>query len=124
MMMDTRTDPVEIVARVGEHDGRQRAFDVWVHKAMMAGWSVTVESTSLDRPGAECGVVEIEGLRYRVHHSKRVRQRVAIVPSGQHLIAAAVKLSVGDSDRVTGTWEFAHAAWAEPVVGERAGLKA
>jgi hypothetical protein len=79
---------------------------------------VTVESTSLDRPGTECGVVEVEGPRYRVHHSKRVRQRAAIVPAGQHLIAAAVKLSMGEPDGATWTWEFVHAAWAEPVAAD------
>ncbi|MBC6469293.1 hypothetical protein [Actinomadura alba] len=118
--MDTRTDPVEIIARVGERDGRQRAFDVWVHKAMKAGWAVAVESTSLDRPGTECGVVEIEGLRYRIHHGKRVRGTVAIVPAGQHLIAATVKLTMGESDGVSFTSEFVHAAWVEPLVDEPA----
>ncbi|WP_446210788.1 hypothetical protein [Micromonospora sp. IBSANI012] len=113
--MDTRTDPVEILDRVSEQDGRQRAFEVWVHKAIKAGWAVTVESTS-DRPGPECGVVEIEGLRYRVLHAERVRQRVAIVPAGEHLIAASVRLSRGDAEGISWAWEFGHAAWAEPIV--------
>lgn len=87
-----RIDPVEILAKVSEDNGKQRAFEVWQHKAVKAGWAVTVESTSLDGPGPECGVVEIEGLRYRIQHSKRVRQRL------------------GDD------WTFTHAAWAEPQV--------
>ncbi|MEU4715043.1 hypothetical protein AB0F73_15475 [Micromonospora purpureochromogenes] len=41
--MDTRTDPVEILARVSEQDGRQRAFEVWVHKAH---WRLQVVSTA------------------------------------------------------------------------------
>jgi hypothetical protein len=114
--MDKRTDPVEILARVDERDGRQRAFDVWVDKARKAGWEVAVESTSTDDPGPECGVVEIEGLRYRILHAKRVRHRVAIVPPGRHLIAAAVDLSLGRADGVVWAWEFGHAAWAEPIV--------
>ena len=117
--MDKRTDPIEIIARVDEHDGRERAFEVWVHKAMKAGWSVTVESTSSDVSGSECGVVEIEGLRYRIHHAKRLRQPVAIVPAGKHLIAAAVEMSMGKvDDDVVWTWEFRHAAWAEPIVAD------
>jgi hypothetical protein len=117
--MDNRTDPVEIIARVSERDGKQRAFDVWCHKASKAGWSVTVESTSANQPGDECGVVDIEGLRYRVRHAKRVRQRVGIVPAGQHVVAAAVAVSMGDSDGIAWTWEFKHAAWAEPVVDDQ-----
>ncbi len=85
-----RIDPVEIIAKVSEDNGRQRAFEVWQHKATKAGWPVTVESTSVDGP--ECGVVEIEGLRYTIRHDRRVRQRIA------------------------GEWQFTHAAWAEPVL--------
>lgn len=92
--MDNRTDPIEIIARVSEQDGKQRAFEVWLYKADKEGWSVAVESTSVEAPGDECGVVDIEGLRYRIRHARRVRQHVAIVPAGQHLIAAAVKLSL------------------------------
>jgi hypothetical protein len=112
--MDSRTDPVEIIARVAERDGKQRAFDVWIHKASNEGWSVTVLSTSADQPGRECGVVDIEGLKYRIRHAKRIRQRVGIVPAGQHLIAAT--LSMGESDGIAWTWEFDHAAWAEPII--------
>lgn len=114
--MDNRTDPIEIIARVPEQHGKQRAFDVWCHKASKEGWSVGVESNYADEPGDECGVVDIEGLRYRIHHAKRVRQRVGIVPDGQHLIAAAVKLSTGESNGIVWTSEFTHAAWAEPIV--------
>jgi hypothetical protein len=87
-----RVDPVEILAKVSEENGKQRAFEVWQHKATKAGWPVTVESASVEQPGPECGIVEIEGLRYTIRHEPRVRQRVA------------------------GAWEFTHAAWAEPVL--------
>lgn len=117
--MDTRPDPVEILAHVPERDGRQRAFDVWVHKATKAGWAVTVESTCTDQPGtALCGVVDIEGLRYRVFFAKRVRVEVAMVPPGKHLIAAAVDLTMGRAEGVTWTSEFRHAAWAEPIIDD------
>jgi len=117
--MDTRTDPVQILARVSEEHGRQRAFDVWVDKATKAGWAVTVESTCADQPGtALCGVVEIEGLRYRVFHAKRVRVEVAVVPRGKHLIAAALDMLQGQAAGVTWISEFRHAAWAEPIVDD------
>ncbi|GIJ62337.1 hypothetical protein [Virgisporangium aurantiacum] len=117
--MDERTDPVEIFARVGEADGQERAFGVWVHKATKAGWAVAVLSTSFDQPGTECGAVEIEGLSYRIHHSRRVRQEVGIVAPGRHLIAAAVDHAAGDDDGITWTWDFTHAAWAEPILTDQ-----
>jgi hypothetical protein len=117
--VDDRIDPIEIVARVGSHDGRERAFGVWVHKATKAGWAVSVVSSSFDQPGTECGVVDIEGLPYRVHHSPRVRHRVGIVAQGRHLIAAALDMATGEQDGITWTWEFAYAAWAEPILADR-----
>ncbi|MFG1648777.1 hypothetical protein ACGFIE_02530 [Micromonospora sp. NPDC049275] len=114
--MDNRPDPIEIIAGVSEVDGKHRAFEVWLYKANKEGWAVTVESSSVDQPGDGCGVVDIEGLRYRIRHAKRVRQRVGILSAGQHPIAAAVSQSVGSSDGITWTWEFTHAAWAEPMI--------
>ncbi|MFE9688365.1 hypothetical protein [Micromonospora sp. NPDC005806] len=119
--MDDRTDPIEIIARVSEQHGKQRAFEVWRYKAEKEGWPVTVQSSSVDEPGDECGVVDVEGLRYRIRHAPRVRQRVEYVPPGRHLIAAAVDWSLGRSDGTTWTWEFDHAAWAEPVIGDDCG---
>ncbi|MFI5909702.1 hypothetical protein [Dactylosporangium sp. NPDC051541] len=101
---------------MAERDGKQRAFDVWLHKAGKEGWSVIVESSSAGEPGDECGVVSIEGLRYRIHHGKRVRRPVAVVADGQHLVAAAANLLAGESDGASWTAEFAHAAWAEPII--------
>ncbi|MGR6322002.1 hypothetical protein Q2K19_15655 [Micromonospora soli] len=114
--MDNRTDPIEIIARVAERDGKQRAFEVWRYKAEKQGWSVTVQSSSVDEPGDECGVVDVEGLPYRIRHAPRVRQRVEIVPAGRHLIAAAVEWSLGRSEDLAWYWRFDHAAWAEPVI--------
>jgi hypothetical protein len=47
-----------------------------------------VESTAADSPDDECGVVNIEGLTYRIRHAKRVRQRVGFCGPG-------VKIYVG-----------------------------
>lgn len=93
--VDERTAPVEIFARVEEADGQERAFGVWVHKATKAGWTVAVLSTSFDQPGTECGAVEIEGLSYRIHHGRQVRQEVGIVAPGRHLIAALLAVGAG-----------------------------
>lgn len=112
--MDDRTDPIEIIARVS--DGKQRALEVWLYKAGKEGWSVTVESTSTDRPGDQCAVVDIEGLRYQICYGKRVRRRMGVLPAGQHVIEAAVKVSMGESTGVTWTTTFALAAWAEPII--------
>jgi hypothetical protein len=118
--MEQRVDPVEILAHVSELDGRQRAFDVWIHKAKKAGWTVEVESAApTEAPGTRCGTVTIEGLRYCVHHGKRIRRLVGYTPPSVHLISAAVAQSKGEE--VPGTewaWEFAHAAWAEPILSE------
>ncbi|ADL48203.1 hypothetical protein Micau_4693 [Micromonospora aurantiaca ATCC 27029] len=116
--MDNRTDPIEIIARVSENQGMQRALEVWLYKTHQEGWPVTVESSSVDQPRNDCGVVAVEGLEYRIRHTKRVRRRVAIVPAGQHLIAAAVDSATGRSDGITWTWEFDHAAWAEPMIDD------
>jgi hypothetical protein len=107
---------VEILARVNEDDGRERAFGVWVHKATKAGWAVAVVSTSFDQPGTECGAFDIEGLSYRIHHGRRVRHRVGIMAPGRHLIVAGLDLAGGDDAGITWTWDFTHAAWAEPIL--------
>jgi hypothetical protein len=113
-----RTDPVEIVAHVSEQDGQQRALEVWLYKAAKAGWSVTVESSSLDQPGEESAVVDVEGLKYRIRHPKRIRTTVTIVPTGQFGLETAL-LATGKSDGRTRSYpDFTHAAWAEPILEE------
>jgi hypothetical protein len=114
--MDTRPDPVQIFAGVRERDGKQRAFDVWVHKTLKAGWSVTVESNCVDEPGTACGVVDVEGLRYRVHHGKRLRLRSGTVTADRHAAAAVADLSRGEAAGISWGWVFTHAAWAEPIL--------
>ncbi|MEU8609268.1 hypothetical protein AB0C29_14820 [Actinoplanes sp. NPDC048791] len=118
--MDNRTDPVEIIARVSENDGKGRAFEVWLYKAAKEGWSVTVEATMVDEPGDQCGTVKIDGLKYRIRHAKRVRERVGYIQPGRDLTAAAVDIATGESDDIFWTWEFGHAAWADPIVEDHA----
>ncbi|MDN3295927.1 hypothetical protein QWM81_18085 [Streptomyces ficellus] len=92
-------DPVQILARVGDTDpdvgGNEEAYQEWVYLARKAGWEV-VESPGFQEPrdgGPECGLVEIEGLAYRIHYGLRAR------------------LDMTDGDSTV----LAYAAWAEPV---------
>ncbi|WP_159425052.1 hypothetical protein [Streptomyces sp. TLI_053] len=100
-----RIDPVEIIARVGgvrpDVGGSERAFDVWVHLARKAGWDVIDDpGYSAADKGTACGIVSLEGLKYRIHYGLHVRQDMADDSTG-HL-----------------TWRpvLAHAAWAEPIL--------
>ncbi|QGZ51664.1 hypothetical protein GPZ77_27720 [Streptomyces sp. QHH-9511] len=98
--MEDRTDPVEIIARVGGTDP-QRALEVWAHLAIRAGWNVTpVADAGPPSAPTECGVVEVEGLRYRVHVGPRVRHLLMEVVDGQMTQRAILNA----------------AAWAEPEV--------
>ncbi|WP_053644881.1 hypothetical protein [Streptomyces sp. XY431] len=99
--MDERIDPVQIVARVGNFASRERAVEVWVHLASKAGWQVATISAVPEGPdGGDCGIVEVEGLRYRIRLAPRVRTDLA------------------DDQDGTLTWRpvLSHAAWAEPVL--------
>ncbi|MDT0493566.1 hypothetical protein ACPEIF_02075 [Streptomyces sp. NPDC012600] len=101
MTMDNRADPVQIVARVGNFADRERALEVWTHLATQAGWTVNaVPDAALDADAGDCGVVEVEGLRYRVRLTPRVRKTL-VDDAGGRMAQRPV---------------FAHAAWAEPVV--------
>ncbi|MFD4542013.1 hypothetical protein [Streptomyces bauhiniae] len=104
MSEDVRPDPVQIVAKVGSSfraADPERAFEVWVHLASKAGWQVSpVEGVSVDLGAGDCGVVDIEGLRYLVRQSRRVRRALVDDVTG------------GPAERPV----FAFAAWAEPVL--------
>ncbi|MCX5192277.1 hypothetical protein [Streptomyces sp. NBC_00268] len=104
MTVDVRPDPVQIVAKVGSSfmaADPERAFEVWVYLASKAGWQVSpVEDVSVDLSAGECGVVEIEGLRYLVRQSRRVRRTLVDDVTG------------GPAERPV----FGFAAWAEPVL--------
>ncbi|MFB7675820.1 hypothetical protein ACFC26_30880 [Kitasatospora purpeofusca] len=102
MALDERTDPVQIIAKVGNFASRERAVEVWMHLAAKAGWQVAPASAAPQDPaGGDCGTVEVEGLRYRIRLTPRVRT------------------SLADDEGGTLTWRavLSHAAWAEPVLG-------
>jgi hypothetical protein len=102
--VDVRPDPVQIVAKVGSSftpADPERAFEVWVYLASKAGWQVSpVEGVSVDLGAGECGVVDIEGLRYLVRQSRRVRRTLVDDASGR------------PAQRPV----FGFAAWAEPLL--------
>ncbi|MFJ1756153.1 hypothetical protein [Kitasatospora sp. NPDC088134] len=102
MALDDRTDPVQIIAKVGNFENRERAIEVWTYLAIKAGWQVSLAVATPEKSqDGDCGIVDVEGLHYRIRLTPRVRTMLAETEGG------------------TLTWRtvFAHAAWAEPVLG-------
>lgn len=103
MPQEERVDPVQIFARVGGVTYRSmdanRAFEVWVHLARSAGWDVVElpADRKVDDP-TNLGAVMVEGIKYRIRFSPRVRRLLADDSTG-HL---TYKDALG------------YAAWAEP----------
>lgn len=105
MPEDERVDPIQILARVGGVAYRSmdanRAYEVWVYLARQAGWEV-IElpvDRNTDDP-TDLGVVMVEGIKYRIRFSPRVRRLLADDSTGH--------LAYRDT--------LAYAAWAEPDV--------
>lgn len=103
MPQDERVDPIQILARVGGVAYRSmdasRALEVWVHMARQAGWDVAVlpADRAADDPN-DLGAVLVEGIKYRIHYSPRVRRLLADDSTGH--------LTYRDT--------LGYAAWAEP----------
>ncbi|MET7987379.1 hypothetical protein [Streptomyces sp. NPDC005281] len=55
-----------------------RAFEVWVHLTRQAGWDVVElpADHNADDP-TDLGAVMVEGIKYRIHFSPRVRRLLA-----------------------------------------------
>lgn len=102
--MNKRTDPVEIIARVGgltPYTDRERALGTWVHLASKAGWQVIeADGFTADADRGEIGAVDIEGIRYVIRLGPRVRRLLYEVVDG-HMVKRDA---------------LAVAAWAEPLV--------
>ncbi|GGZ24687.1 hypothetical protein [Streptomyces poonensis] len=102
--MDKRSDPVEIIARVGgvtPYSDHERAFGTWVCLASKAGWQVAEAGDfTADSDRGEIGAVDVEGVRYVIRLGPRVRRLLYEVVDG-HMVKRDV---------------LAAAAWAEPVV--------
>lgn len=103
MSQGERVDPVQIFARVGGVTYRSmdagRAFEVWVHLARSAGWDVAeIPSGSKEDDPTDLGAVMVEGIKYRIRFSPRVRRLLAD--------DSTENLSYRDA--------LGFAAWAEP----------
>ncbi|MFD8323254.1 hypothetical protein ACFVZ3_04370 [Kitasatospora purpeofusca] len=57
---------------MGNFASRERAVEAWMHLAAKAGWQVARASADGDS-----GTVEVEGLRYRIRLTPRVRTSLA-----------------------------------------------
>jgi hypothetical protein len=100
---DERRDPVEIIAKVGGIWGQNpaRVLEVWMYLAEKAGWDVVrVDDVPLET--GDCGVVDVEGLRYRIRQAPRVRTTLMDDSTG-HLTRRPI---------------FATAGWVEPMLDE------
>ncbi|MFF4229539.1 hypothetical protein [Streptomyces sp. NPDC001820] len=72
-----------------------------MHLADKAGWQVSAFRTARwDTHAGNCGVVEVEGLRYRIRLTPRVRTTLVDDAGGW----------------VSKRPAFSHAAWTEPVL--------
>lgn len=114
--MEERLDPVQIIARPHQMIARdqQQAFGVWLHYARKAGWQVEPVADQVDWPAGECGLVDIEGLRYLVRVGQRGRERVIVAPD-EHVGAFVAGLAM-NGGTVTTYAAFALTLWAEPVL--------
>ncbi|WP_266941166.1 hypothetical protein [Streptomyces sp. NBC_01408] len=72
-----------------------------MYLATKAGWTVSVApDAALDVDAGDCGVVEVEGLRCRIHLTPRVRTTLVDDVGG----------------RMSQRPAFAHAAWVDPLL--------
>ncbi|MEU4622089.1 hypothetical protein AB0G04_19255 [Actinoplanes sp. NPDC023801] len=114
--MDQRPDPIQIIVRPSELVAKhqEQVFGAWVHRARKAGWRVDALDGDVDWLAGECGVVDVEGLRYLVRVGLRGRSRVMGVPDG-HIGAHVADVVLGTRSFVSEP-TFALTAWAEPVL--------
>jgi hypothetical protein len=114
--MDERLDPVQIIARPSRMiaQDQTQAFGVWMHAARKAGWQVDVADESVEWSAGECGVVEVEGLRYLVRVGLRGRGRAVTVPDG-HVGSHVAQMAAGRGSFVSEA-VFVLTVWAEPVL--------
>ncbi|GLW29384.1 hypothetical protein [Actinoplanes regularis] len=114
--MDQRPDPIQLIVRpsdsVAKH--QQQVFGAWIHLARKAGWQVVPLNDEVDWLTGECGVVDVEGLRYLIRVGLRSRSRVMVVPDehvGTHVADAALERRSFRSEPI-----LALTAWAEPML--------
>jgi hypothetical protein len=114
--VDQRLDPVQIIGRSSDSVAAEQVqvFGSWMHLARKAGWHVDALDDEVDWAAGECGVADVEGLRYLIRVGLRGRSRVIFVPDehhGAHVAAATLGIESFPSEPI-----FALTVWAEPVL--------
>lgn len=114
--MEERVDPIQIIARPdrGLAKDQVQAMGVWMHYARKAGWQVEELAEPVDWSAGECGVVDIEGLRYLVRVGLRGRGRAIVAPD-EH-IGAFVADVVLNRRAMPSHAVFVLTVWAEPIL--------
>ena len=114
--MDERLDPIQIIARPGPAVAgyREQVFGVWLHVARKAGWHVEPVDAEVDWPAGECGVVDVEGLRYLIRVGQRSRGVALIVPD-EHVGVHVADVLTGRRSYPTEPI-FTLTVWAEPIL--------
>jgi hypothetical protein len=114
--MDERTDPVLIITQPSESMARdrQQALGSWVRLARKAGWNVEVVDEQVDWSAGECGIADIEGLRYVIRVGPRRRLTQFVVPDG-HMAEHVAAMVTGERSFPSRS-VFALTVWAEPLL--------
>ncbi|WP_405724659.1 hypothetical protein OG607_19430 [Streptomyces sp. NBC_01537] len=114
--MEERVDPIQIIARPASWlaEDQVQALGVWMHHARKAGWQVEELAEPVDWSAGECGVVEIEGLRYLVRVGLRGRGRAIVAPD-EH-VGAFVADAVLNRRAMESYPVFVSTVWAEPIL--------
>ena len=115
--MDERLDPVQIIARPirGMEQDRAQVLGLWMHCARKAGWQVEPVDAPVDSASGECGVVDVEGLRYLIRVGLRGRGRAVTAPDAH--VGAFVANAVLEGRGLVSYPVFSLTVWAEPVLG-------
>ncbi|WP_151770450.1 hypothetical protein [Streptomyces abyssomicinicus] len=116
--MEHRPDPIQIITRPSTSvaEDRIQALGAWVHAARRAGWRVDPVDQPVDWPAGECGLVDIEGLRYLLRIGLRGRTRAVLLPAGQ---AGPGTAGLPAQDRAIASRPVLQlTTWAEPVLAE------
>lgn len=115
--MEERLDPVPIIARPSRAvaEDQEQVFGLWMHVARKAGWQVKPTHEPVNWSAGECGVVDIEGLRYLIRVGDRSRGRAAQAPDGHVGTYVAEAVVQG---RTVFFPVFVLTSWAEPIQPE------
>jgi hypothetical protein len=119
--MEQRPDPIQIITRPSASVARDRiqVLGAWMDAARHAGWRVESLDEPVDWPAGECGLVDIEGLRYLLRVGLRGRTRAMLLPAA-HASHSAAEPPTGDlatGDPATASHPVLQlTTWAEPLL--------